>query len=62
MVRFLSIVYLNKILTGFVNKILDLVVAPGRHSPPPNVFTILNKKYTRFKDEMILKMKTEYNS
>ena len=49
-------------LTGSVNKILDLVGAPGRHSPPPNVFMILNKKYTRLKDEMILKMKTEYDS
>ena len=42
-------------LTRSANKILDLVGAPGRHSPPHFVM-ILNKKYTRLKDQIILKM------
>ena len=48
-------------LTGSVNKIVDLVGAPGRVSLP-ECFYDFEQKNTRLKDEMILKMKTEYNS
>ena len=42
-------------LTGSVNKFSDLGHLEGT-APPPNFFMILNKKYTRLKGEMILKM------
>ena len=41
--------------TGFVHKILYLGHMGGI-APALNFFMILNKKYTRVKDEMILKM------
>ena len=47
-------------LTGSVNKILDLVGVPGRHSLP-ECFYDFEQKNTRLKHEMILKMKTDEN-
>ena len=50
-------------LTGSVNKILDSVGAPGRHrEAPPECFYDFEQKIYKLKDEMILKMKTKYNS